>query len=199
MENVVLTIHLLLALALVGVVLLQRSEGGGLGMGSGGGGGDGIMSGRSAASALSKVTWILAIAFIITSLTLTVIAARNAAGTSTCRCSVSEEAVAASIAAASAADSASALMASTHWRHSSALSARRRITHFPSTSSSKTKSRASADEVIDDDVGPVEPIDAVGPTDPAECEGSSIDPLVTAVAPRSPRVARGAGDDLCRK
>lgn len=82
MENVVLTIHLLLALALVGVVLLQRSEGGGLGMGSGGGGGDGIMSGRSAASALSKVTWILAIAFIITSLTLTVIAARNAAGTS---------------------------------------------------------------------------------------------------------------------
>ena len=82
MENVVLTIHLLLALALVGVVLLQRSEGGGLGMGSGGGGGDGIMSGRSAASALSKVTWILAIAFIITSLTLTVMAARNAAGTS---------------------------------------------------------------------------------------------------------------------
>lgn len=82
MENVVLTIHLLLALALVGVVLLQRSEGGGLGMGSGGGGGDGIMSGRSAASALSKVTWILAIAFITTSLTLTVIAARNAAGTS---------------------------------------------------------------------------------------------------------------------
>ena len=82
MENVVLTIHLLLALALVGVVLLQRSEGSGLGMGSGGGGGDGIMSGRSAASALSKVTWILAIAFIITSLTLTVIAARNAAGTS---------------------------------------------------------------------------------------------------------------------
>ena len=38
MENVVLTIHLLLALALVGVVLLQRSEGGGLGLGGGGGG-----------------------------------------------------------------------------------------------------------------------------------------------------------------
>ena len=81
MENVVLTIHLLLALALVGVVLLQRSEGGGLGLGGGGGGG-GVMSGRSAASALTKVTWILAVAFIITSLSLTVIAARKSAGNS---------------------------------------------------------------------------------------------------------------------
>jgi len=80
MENVVLTIHLLLALGLIGVVLLQRSEGGGLGLGGGGGGG--IMSGRSAASALSKVTWILAVAFIITSLGLTVLAARNSAGSS---------------------------------------------------------------------------------------------------------------------
>ena len=81
MENVVLTVHLLLALGLIGVVLLQRSEGGGLGLGGGGGGG-GVMSGRSAASALSKVTWILAVAFIITSLGLTVLAARNSAGSS---------------------------------------------------------------------------------------------------------------------
>jgi preprotein translocase subunit SecG len=81
MENVVLTIHLLLALLLIGVVLLQRSEGGGLGVG-GGGGGDGIMSGRSAASALSKVTWILAIGFIITSISLTMIAANNSTGAS---------------------------------------------------------------------------------------------------------------------
>ena len=48
MENVVLIIHLLLALALIGVVLLQRSEGGGLGMGSGGG----AISQRAAATAL---------------------------------------------------------------------------------------------------------------------------------------------------
>lgn len=79
MENVVLTIHLLLALALIGVVLLQRSEGGGLGMGGGGGG---AISGRSAGTALGKLTWLLAIAFIITSLTLTIIAAKNAAGSS---------------------------------------------------------------------------------------------------------------------
>jgi len=79
MENVVLVIHLLLALALIGVVLLQRSEGGGLGMGGGGGG---VMSGRSAATALGKVTWILAIAFICTSIALTIISAQNSAGTS---------------------------------------------------------------------------------------------------------------------
>ena len=78
MENIVLTIHLILALGLIGVVLLQRSEGGGLGIGGGGGGG--TMSGRSAATALAKVTWILAIGFLITSLTLTVIAAQSAGG-----------------------------------------------------------------------------------------------------------------------
>ena len=78
MENIVLTIHLILALALVGIVLIQRSEGGGLGLGGGGGGGDGIMSGRGAATALTKITWVLAIAFIITSMSLTIIASRNA-------------------------------------------------------------------------------------------------------------------------
>ncbi len=79
MENVVLTVHLILALLLIGVVLLQRSEGGGLGMGGGGGG---VMTGRQAANALSKLTWILAAGFLTTSITLTVIAARNASGAS---------------------------------------------------------------------------------------------------------------------
>jgi len=79
MENIVLTIHLILALGLIGVVLLQRSEGGGLGIGGGGGG---AMSGRSAATALSKVTWVLAVGFLITSLSLTIIAANNSGGDS---------------------------------------------------------------------------------------------------------------------
>lgn len=74
MENVVLIIHLILALCLIGVVLLQRSEGGGLGLGGGGGG---VVSGRSAATALGKLTWAFAIAFIGTSLTLTILAAAN--------------------------------------------------------------------------------------------------------------------------
>ena len=79
MENVVLVIHLILALCLIGVVLLQRSEGGGLGMGSGGGG---VMSARSAGTALGKLTWIFAIGFIATSITLTVIAAQKSANSS---------------------------------------------------------------------------------------------------------------------
>ena len=80
MENVVLTVHLILALLLIGVVLLQRSEGGGLGMGSGGGGG--AISGRAAATALGKITWVLAIGFIITSISMTILASRSASSTS---------------------------------------------------------------------------------------------------------------------
>jgi len=78
MENVVLIIHLILALSLIGVVLMQRSEGGGLGMGGGGGG----VSGRAAATALGKITWFLAAAFICTSILLTIIAAEKSAGSS---------------------------------------------------------------------------------------------------------------------
>jgi preprotein translocase subunit SecG len=76
MENVVLTIHLILALLLIGVVLLQRSEGGGLGIGGGGG----TVSARGAATALTKMTWILAAAFIVTSITLTILATRGRDG-----------------------------------------------------------------------------------------------------------------------
>ncbi len=77
-DKIVLIIHLILALCLIGTVLLQRSEGGGLGMGGGGG----LVSSRGAATALGKLTWGFAIAFIITSITLTVFAARNSADSS---------------------------------------------------------------------------------------------------------------------
>ena len=50
MENVVLTVHLILALLLIGVVLLQRSEGGGLGMGGGGG----FMTNRGSANVMTR-------------------------------------------------------------------------------------------------------------------------------------------------
>ena len=79
MENVILVIHLILALCLIGIVLMQRSEGGGLGIGGGGGG---VMSGRGAATALGKLTWFFAVAFIATSITLTIIAAKNSADSS---------------------------------------------------------------------------------------------------------------------
>ena len=74
MENVLLVIHLIIALILIAVVLLQRSEGGGLGVG----GDNNFMSNRSASTALNKLTWIIAILFLITSLILTILAANDA-------------------------------------------------------------------------------------------------------------------------
>lgn len=79
MENVVLIVHLILALCLIAVVLMQRSEGGGLGMGGGGGG---LASSRGQVTALGKLTWAFAVAFIATSITLTIFAAQNSADTS---------------------------------------------------------------------------------------------------------------------
>lgn len=69
---IILTIHVLIVLALIGVVLLQRSEGGALGIGGGGGGG--FMSGRGAASALTRMTSGLAFLFFATSLGLAMFA-----------------------------------------------------------------------------------------------------------------------------
>ncbi|HJO97724.1 MAG: preprotein translocase subunit SecG [Rhodospirillales bacterium] len=74
MTTVVLVIHLLLAIALVGTILIQRSEGGGLGMGGGGGGMGGLMTGRAAANMLTRITGGLAAGFIATSLILAIMA-----------------------------------------------------------------------------------------------------------------------------
>ena len=73
MQTVILVVHLMLAVSLVGVVLLQRSEGGGLGIGGGGGMG-GLMSGRGSANLLTRVTAVLAALFMATSLTLAILA-----------------------------------------------------------------------------------------------------------------------------
>jgi preprotein translocase subunit SecG len=72
METVLIVIHLLIVVALVGVVLLQRSEGGALGIGGGGGGG--FMSARGAANALTRTTALLAAGFFATSIALGVMA-----------------------------------------------------------------------------------------------------------------------------
>ncbi|MFM7346205.1 MAG: preprotein translocase subunit SecG [Tagaea sp.] len=75
MELVVTVIHLLIALALVGVVLVQRSEGGGLGLVGGGSGGmGGFMTARGTANLLTRATAGLAAAFMVTSLVLAILA-----------------------------------------------------------------------------------------------------------------------------
>ena len=76
MENVVLTVHLILALVLITAVLMQRSEGGGLGS-SGGSANSNMTASRSAATALTRLTWFIAIAFLVTSITLTILSAQK--------------------------------------------------------------------------------------------------------------------------
>jgi preprotein translocase subunit SecG len=75
MQTVLIVIHLMVVLALIGVVLIQRSEGGGLGIGGGGGGaGGGFFTARGTANVLTRATAILAGAFFLTSIALTVVA-----------------------------------------------------------------------------------------------------------------------------
>ncbi len=69
MQTILITFHLIVVVALIGVVLLQRSEGGALGIGGGG-----FMTGRGQANALTRATAILGTIFFITSLGLTVMA-----------------------------------------------------------------------------------------------------------------------------
>ncbi|MDI3471570.1 MAG: Protein translocase membrane subunit SecG [Pseudolabrys sp.] len=78
MQHVVIVIHLMLVLALIGVVLLQRSEGGGLGIGSS----DGFMTSRGTANVLTRTTAILAGLFFATSLILSILAGWGRAPTS---------------------------------------------------------------------------------------------------------------------
>lgn len=70
MQTVLLVIYLMVVVALIGVVLIQRSEGGGLGVG----GGSGFMSARGTANALTRTTAILATLFFVISLALGILA-----------------------------------------------------------------------------------------------------------------------------
>jgi preprotein translocase subunit SecG len=76
MTTIVLTIHIIIAIALVGTVLLQRSEGGGLGIGGGGQGG-GFMTARGTANALTRMTAVLAAGFFVTSIMLAILASNT--------------------------------------------------------------------------------------------------------------------------
>ena len=76
MATVLLVVHVLLSLALIIVVLLQRSEGGALGIG-GGGGMSGFLTGRATANVLTRATAILAVLFMVTSVALAMIAGQG--------------------------------------------------------------------------------------------------------------------------
>ncbi len=71
MINVILVLHVFIAVAMIGSVLIQRSEGGALGMGGGTGG---LMTARGSANLLTRVTAVLAVCFFTTSILLAILA-----------------------------------------------------------------------------------------------------------------------------
>src|SRR5215210_3002580 len=73
MQTVLIIIHMMVAISLIVVVLLQRSEGGALGIGGSGSGIGGLFSPRGAASTLTRTTAVLGIIFFSTSLALTLL------------------------------------------------------------------------------------------------------------------------------
>ena len=77
--NVLLVVHLIVALLLIGLILLQRSEGGALGIGGSGAGGGSIFSARGVGNGLTRATAVLAVCFFATSVALTVIASSGRA------------------------------------------------------------------------------------------------------------------------
>ena len=84
MEFILLIVHLILAVALIGVVLLQRSEGGALGIGGGGGGGgmSGFLTGAATANLLTRATAVIAALFIASSMGLAIVSGSKRAPTS---------------------------------------------------------------------------------------------------------------------
>ena len=74
MENFILVLNIILAILLVIVVLLQKSEGGALGIGASQ---ESFISSRSASNLLTKATAIIATLFIITSISLTIMAQKE--------------------------------------------------------------------------------------------------------------------------
>ena len=77
MQNLLLVIHLIVAVVLIGAILLQRSEGGALGIGGSGAGGGSLFSARGVGNGLTRLTAILAVCFFATSIGLTLLATRT--------------------------------------------------------------------------------------------------------------------------
>jgi preprotein translocase subunit SecG len=87
MLSVIIVIHLMIVVALIGVVLLQKSEGGGLVSST-----SGFMTGRGTANVLSRTTALLAAGFFLTSLALSWLAGMDRKPTSILPAGANQEA-----------------------------------------------------------------------------------------------------------
>lgn len=78
MQTVLIVIHIIIVIALVGIILLQRSGADSLsGLGGGSAGGSALMSGRATANVLTKTTAILATLFMLNSLVMAIMVSRS--------------------------------------------------------------------------------------------------------------------------
>jgi len=80
MADIILAIHVLLALGLIVFILLQRSDGGALGGLGGGMSLSGIMGNKGSANFLTRVTAVFAGLFMMTSLVLAIIESKSNKG-----------------------------------------------------------------------------------------------------------------------
>ncbi len=74
MESIVIVVHLLVALAIIGLILLQRGKGAEAGASFGGGASQTVFGSQGGGDFFSKLTAVLAIVFFVTSFTLAIIA-----------------------------------------------------------------------------------------------------------------------------
>jgi len=70
MNVLIISVHILVAVTLIGVILIQRGQGADMGVSFGGGGAQTLFGSRGSGSFLGKLTGGLAAVFMITSLTL---------------------------------------------------------------------------------------------------------------------------------
>ena len=88
MENILLTLNIILAIILVLIVLMQKSEGGALGIGVSQ---ENLMFSKSTGNFMTKITAVVATLFIICSLGLTIISRADLAPTSSVLDNVKEK------------------------------------------------------------------------------------------------------------
>ncbi|MFT6388810.1 MAG: preprotein translocase subunit SecG [Cellvibrionaceae bacterium] len=78
MENIVLIVHVLVALAIIGLILLQQGKGAEAGASFGGGASQTLFGSQGGGNFFAKLTGILAVIFFATSFSLAVIAKNTA-------------------------------------------------------------------------------------------------------------------------
>lgn len=82
MESIVITVHIVLAVVIVGLILIQQGKGAEAGASFGGGASQTVFGSQGTTSFLTRSTAILVTAFFVTSLTLAMYARQHASGIS---------------------------------------------------------------------------------------------------------------------